>query len=76
MSKIKDMVSGGKEVKFVMYRKGDLWYSTECGFLFPVPITDTGDGTFLPQDSAVMFMRYIRKQLEEVDKCDTSNAVL
>jgi hypothetical protein len=28
-----------------------------------VPISDTGDGIFLPQDKAIIFMRYIRQQL-------------
>ena len=62
-SRIKDMVKDGKKVNFQFYRKGELWYSTECGFVFPVPIDDTGDGTFNREDSAMFFMRYIRKQL-------------
>lgn len=43
---IKDMVSGGKKVRFLAYRQKELWYTTECGFDFPVPIDDTGDGVF------------------------------
>lgn len=43
-------------------------YKTECGFMFPVPIDDTGDGTFLSKDKAMMFMRYIRKQLQLIDE--------
>lgn len=58
----------GKQVYFEFYRKGELWYRTEDGFKFPVPISDTGDGTFLPQDKATLFLRYIRKQLEQVEK--------
>jgi len=61
---IKEMVSNNKQVTFEFYRKGELWYKTECGFLFPVPISDTGDGTFLNEDKAMMYMRYIRKQIE------------
>lgn len=67
MNSLKDMVSGGKIVKFEYYRKGELWYSTECGFMFPVPIDDTGDGTFAKQDKAMLFMRYIRKHMEAVE---------
>lgn len=37
-------------------------------FVFPVPIDDTGDGQFLAEDKASMYMRWIRKQLEEVEK--------
>lgn len=62
---IKEMLKD-KHVTFDFYRKGELWYTTECGFKFPVPIEDTGDGTFLPKDRAMLFMRYVRKQLEIV----------
>lgn len=65
---IKEMVGGEKKVKFLYYRKGELWYAAETGFKFPVPISDTGDATFLPEDRAILFMRYIRKQLEVVAK--------
>jgi len=62
--KIKDLVSGDKTVKFKFYRKGNLFYETDGGFVFPVPIDDCGDGTFLPEDRAMLFMRYTRKELE------------
>jgi hypothetical protein len=65
---IKDMVNAGKKVKFLLYRQGELWYTTECGFEFPVPIADTGDGTFLNEDKAILFMRYIRKHLESIER--------
>jgi hypothetical protein len=68
MNSLKEMVSSGKTVTFEFYRKGELWYTTECGFKFPVPISDTGDGTFLKSDKAMLFMRYIRKQIDEVQK--------
>lgn len=61
---IKDMVSGDKTVKFKYYRKDHLYYETEDGFIFPVPISDTGDAQFLAQDRAMLFMRYIRKEIE------------
>lgn len=62
---IKEMLKD-KQVTLDFYRKGELWYTTECGFKFPVPIEDTGDGTFLPKDRAMLFMRYVRKQIERV----------
>ena len=68
MSTLKAMVAKGKKVKFVKYRKGELFYETDCGFQFPVPINDTGDGEFLAEDKAMLFMRYIRKQLKAIDK--------
>jgi len=60
---IKDMVSGSKKVTFEHYFDGNLWYSTECGYMFPVPISDIGNATFYKEDKAMLFMRYIRKQM-------------
>jgi hypothetical protein len=65
---IKDMVANGRQVQFVRYKEGELWYVTECGFEFPVPVSDTGEATFLAQDKAMLFMRYIRKHLEMLEK--------
>ena len=64
MSTLKELVGNGKQVTFQFYRKGELWYKTDCGFEFAVPVEDTGDGVFLASDRAMLFMRYIRKQLE------------
>ena len=61
---IKEMVSGDKTVQFKFYRKGNLYYSTQDGFVFPVPIEDCGDATFKDSDRAMLFMRYIRKEIE------------
>lgn len=61
---LKDLVASGKTVNFVMYRKGELHYVTSDGFPFVVPVSDCGDGEFLASDKAMLFMRYIRKQLE------------
>lgn len=58
------MVSGGRQVTFTHYRHKDLWYVTECGFEFPVPIDDIGDATFKHQEKAIHLMRYIRKHME------------
>ena len=63
-SSIKDMVKEKRKVTFKFYRDGQLWYETECGFEFPVPISDAGTATFLAQDRAILFMRYIRKHIE------------
>ena len=60
---IKDMVRDNKQVEFQFYRKGMLYYTTECGFIFPVPVSDTGDGQFNRTDKAMLFMRYIRKEI-------------
>lgn len=64
--KIKDEVIDNKKVNFAFYRSGNLYYTTDSGFLFPVPISDIGEATFLAQDKAILFMRYIRKQIEAI----------
>lgn len=64
---IKDMVKNNKQVTFVKYKKGNLYYKTECGFEFPVPISDTGDASFINKDKAMIYMRWIRKQLNEIN---------
>lgn len=63
MKNLKDMVKD-KVVNFQFYQNKELVYETECGFRFPVPINDTGSGQFRVQDKAMLFMRYIRKELE------------
>ncbi|MDR3479591.1 MAG: hypothetical protein P4L91_02625 [Burkholderiaceae bacterium] len=60
---IKEMVVGDKHVTFIHYKDSELWYRTDGGFEFPVPISDTGNATFLAKDRAILFMRYIRKQV-------------
>jgi hypothetical protein len=66
MASLKDMVSGDKQVSFVRYRDGELWYVTDDGFEFPVPVADIGNATFLARDKALLFMRYMRKHLEMI----------
>lgn len=58
---IKEAVSEGRRVKFQYYKNKELWYSTESGETFPVPIEDIGEATFFHTDKAVLFMRYMRK---------------
>ena len=64
---IKNMVSSGKKVNFVRYQNSELWYKTECGFEFPVPISDTGNAAFLSTDKAILFMRYINKHIKMLE---------
>ncbi len=64
---IKDIISNNQSVNFTYYKQGELWYKADCGFEFPVPIDDTGDGTFYNKDKAILFMRYIRKHLSNIE---------
>ena len=69
---LKELVQQKNRVQFIMYRKGELHYEVYDSenvlllqlFRFVVPIDDCGDGEFLVDDKAMLFMRYIRKQLD------------
>ena len=63
MITLKEHVKG--KAYFEFYRKGELFYKTDSGLEFRVPCNDTGDGVFLKEDKAILFMRYIRKELED-----------
>jgi hypothetical protein len=68
MQSIKDMITGDKKVTFTRYKEGELWYVTDDGFEFPVPVVDTGTATFLAHDKALLFMRYIRKHMQMLEQ--------
>ena len=63
-------------VKFTHYKedineKGQLWYEIKVDdemFSFPVPVIEVGTATFFASDKASIFMRYIRKELESLEK--------
>lgn len=78
--RIKNMVKDDNQVQFVFYRSGELWYSVYdpmngSYFTFPVPIKDTGDAVFKDFDRALLFMRYIRKHLENIEAGKTEQGV-
>jgi hypothetical protein len=54
MSTLKQMVSDGKQVTFSHFRRNELWYTTECGFQFAVPVSDVGDATFNSTEKAML----------------------
>jgi len=66
MSSLISMVKN-KVVTFQYYKEGNLWYNTECGFAFPVPISDTGTATMLVSDKAILFMRWISAEVVVVE---------
>jgi len=61
---VKGHVVNDQKVYFSFYREGILYYKTENGLLFEVPISDTGNGCFNAEDRAMLFIRWIRKQLK------------
>lgn len=74
MRTLKEMIIHNQKVRFCFYRDGTLWYETECGFRFPVPIAEAGTATFAAEDRAILFMRYIRKQLATVEEARLARA--
>lgn len=70
---LKDMVKDKKRVRFQFYKDANLWYVTECGFEFPVPISDIGTATFMAEDKALLFMRYIKPQIKLVEEARNVN---
>jgi hypothetical protein len=66
MKLLKERTKG--HVEFIYFRKNELWYTTECGFKFPVPAEEVGDATFNAKDKASMFMRYIRMHMKSIEK--------
>ncbi len=62
--KISDHVKGTS--KFIYYRSGNLYYKTDTGIEFFIPIDDTNEATFLDEDKSIFFMRWIRKYFEAI----------
>jgi hypothetical protein len=62
--KIIDHVKGN--VKFLFYRANNLYYVTDSGVQFPVPIEEANhdSATFNAEDKAIHYMRWIRRHLE------------
>jgi hypothetical protein len=69
---VKELVKD-QTVHFQFYRQNELWYKTSNGFEFPVPVSDTGDGVFNDSDKAILFMRYIRKHLDNIEQGKINN---
>jgi hypothetical protein len=63
---IKEMVKD-KKVQFVRYQNNELWYKTECGFEFPIPQEDLNGATFVAEDKALLFMRWIKKHVDTIN---------
>lgn len=56
-------------VYFEKYRQGNLYYSIinpldNKVYMFPVPIEDVGLASLMKEDRALIFMRWIRRAIE------------
>lgn len=48
-------------VEFQYFRDGSLWYATEEGEIFPVPVADAASATFNRVEKGIFLMRCMRK---------------
>lgn len=68
---IKEMVKDNRKAKFLYYKLGELWYETETGFKFPVPVEDkeeVGEAQFNAEEKALLLMRYIRRRVKVIEE--------
>jgi hypothetical protein len=64
---IKRAVSDGRKVKFVKFFDMSLWYETEFGETFAVPVDDIHGATFWAEDKAILLMRYMRQHNKMIE---------
>ena len=55
---------------FLYYIDGNLWYATDNGFKFPIPIDDTKGACFNKEHKAITLMRWIRKHIDTIETGD------
>ena len=65
---LKDNVKGFSQFEY--YRDSALWYRTETGLVFPVPVSEIDQGQFKATEKSLLFMRWIRKYIKSL--VDTS----
>jgi hypothetical protein len=58
---IKRAVQPGAHCYFKFFRDGQLFYTTEAGEIFPVPVEDAGSATFNNIERGMYLMRWMRK---------------
>lgn len=63
MPTLKEHVSG--KSYFSYYREDNLYYRTDTGITFAVPLADAQGATFLSIEKSLFFMRWIRKHLDQ-----------
>ena len=67
---IKEIVKNKNPCTFQNFRKGHLWYKTDCGFEFPVPVNaeEIGDAIFNSEEKPMLMMRYIKKHIKALEE--------
>ena len=67
-------------IKFAFFVDNALWYQTQDGWQFPVPVEDTAGATFNAEEKGTL-MRWVRKHMqvevsrrEEIERLKQENA--
>jgi hypothetical protein len=63
---LKDNVKGNSTFEY--YRDSSLWYKTETGLVFPIPVSDIDQGQFRATEKSLHFMRWIKKYLKTLSE--------
>jgi len=73
--KMIDLMRDNKVVRFAYFRDGDFWYQHEDGLLFSISLQEATSSkvTFLAEDRAMLFMRWIKRFIEQA-KRDKENS--
>jgi len=67
--KVDKILKNNENVYFMFFLSGKLWYRTESGFKFPVPVKGVaGRSVFLSEDRANRFYPYIKAHAEKLNK--------
>lgn len=67
MSTVSEIVKTSKVSTLLYYRDSQLWYRTDNGFTFPVPVDEVGNATFYAEEKSILLMRYIRKWVAKLE---------
>lgn len=69
---IKELVKD-QNATFEYYIDGNLWYVTDSGFKFPIPMDDTRGACFNREHKALTLMRWVRKHVDTLEQSDNSD---
>lgn len=56
-----------EKCKFIYFVDKELWYETESGFQFPIPLEDVGTTLFVAEYRGIRLMKWIRKHLGMIE---------
>ena len=68
MTTVDKILNGNESASFIFFLSGKLWYCTESGFKFPVPVKGSGQSIFPNEDRAKRFYPYIKAHVEKLNK--------